>query len=486
MSNKRAVSKAEKIIGIISKIIVFVLILLTLAMLITAFIKTNVVPAIAYNKAEKLLEDGMYEQAIDAFAALDYKDSADRVYDCKYEQAKDAISKEDYGTAQSRFAEIAQKLEYSESAVAGFDFHSDVKDEHLYLRAVKHLEMGENLAAENFLKNVSEDYKDTAELIKEARYLRGCEILENGTENTKYANTVSAVISIYGENAKTEDATVGEEASTDGFRFKYKHLDKAIDIFSSLGNYKDSAEKLNEAETGKKDIIYNEAVVLLDEKNYISAKELLNMIPDYKDATELLEYYAPEFSFYKLISGDVVYFGHIEQDGLAETQNEAIRWTVTNKTTDGNAILLVADDTLKVLPYEESGEDKKWEETTLYAYLNNSFIYTAFTEPERLALRDFEVNIPSRDDVYYEMDDCISYLTPASIISALDLSDAVDERYTDTLMTSKWWVRPSSGTYARYAHDSSIYTSYYPEDHRGVRPAIWVTPDMMRLCTVEQ
>lgn len=482
MKNKKDISKSEKVVGIISKIIVFILVFLTLAMLATGFVKSSVIPAMKYKNAEKLLSNGQYEEAIEAFSQLNYKDSYKRIYDCKFEQAKAAIQDEDYSNAEYLFSNVANAIEYQEMNVCGFDNVEQLKNEHLYLRGVKHLELGENLAAENCFYNISEDYKDAADKLKEATYKRACELLENGKENTNFSSAASEILWNYDIRVADKNDDFAYEYSE--FSELYEHCIKAQYLFESLGEYEDAAAKANEAANKKNDVLYNKAKEYLEEKDFLKAKNIWDNIKDYKDVAGLVEYYAPEISFYSLSDGDKLCFGHFEQDGLAETATESLVWTVTDISDD--KILLVCDNAVKVLPYEESGDVKEWKETSLYAWLNNSFIYTAFTEPERLAICDFEVNIPSRNEVYYEMDEYLSYLTPAAIISAADLSDAVDEIITEVVMTAKWWVRPDSSSYPRYVEGTSLYTSYSPEEYLGVRPAVWVSADVMRVCSVAE
>ena len=76
--------------------------------------------------------------------------------------------------------------------------------------------------------------------------------------------------------------------------------DGAISVFSELGDYKDSTERVTEAEAAKQEAInatnYEQAEKLLAEENYSGAIAVLSKLGDYKDSAErLLEIQKAEY-----------------------------------------------------------------------------------------------------------------------------------------------------------------------------------------------
>lgn len=70
--------------------------------------------------------------------------------------------------------------------------------------------------------------------------------------------------------------------------FEAEQYEEALAILSSLGNYKDSAEKVKECEIV---LAYNKAVALIAEGYYVEARDIFETIPDYKDVSEYLARY---------------------------------------------------------------------------------------------------------------------------------------------------------------------------------------------------
>lgn len=79
-----------------------------------------------------------------------------------------------------------------------------------------------------------------------------------------------------------------------------------------------------------------------------------------------------------------LFLGSYEQDENAENGEEPIEWIVL-ETLEGRS-LLVSRYALECLPYHESKGDIIWADSTLRAWLNDSFLITAFTLPEQAAI----------------------------------------------------------------------------------------------------
>lgn len=79
-----------------------------------------------------------------------------------------------------------------------------------------------------------------------------------------------------------------------------------------------------------------------------------------------------------------VFFGHYEQDGDPDNGDEPIEWLVLD-ARDGQALLL-SRYALDCQPYHGGKKAVAWEDSSLRAWLNGSFLADAFTDAEREAV----------------------------------------------------------------------------------------------------
>ena len=85
-----------------------------------------------------------------------------------------------------------------------------------------------------------------------------------------------------------------------------------------------------------------------------------------------------------LTVGNVVTFGHYEQDGDESNGPEPIEWLVLD-VQDGKALLL-SKYGLDAKPYNTMNEEVTWKTCTLRSWLNEDFVNAAFTEKEQSAI----------------------------------------------------------------------------------------------------
>ena len=83
--------------------------------------------------------------------------------------------------------------------------------------------------------------------------------------------------------------------------------------------------------------------------------------------------------------GGYISFGHYEQDNDLENGKEAIEWLVLAK--EGDRILVISKYALDCQPYNAVLEKVTWETCTLRKWLNDDFLYTAFSEEEQKTSR---------------------------------------------------------------------------------------------------
>jgi ABC-type antimicrobial peptide transport system permease subunit len=79
--------------------------------------------------------------------------------------------------------------------------------------------------------------------------------------------------------------------------------------------------------------------------------------------------------------GDIVTFGHYEQDNNQEDGKEKIEWIVLDKKD--NKALLISKYALDCQPYHKVREPITWGNCTLRRWLNNAFLHTAFSAKEQ-------------------------------------------------------------------------------------------------------
>ncbi len=88
--------------------------------------------------------------------------------------------------------------------------------------------------------------------------------------------------------------------------------------------------------------------------------------------------------------GDLITFGHFEQDNNLDNGPEAVEWIVLD-VQDGKALLL-SKYGLEARPYNTEDTDVTWETCTVRAWLNNEFLNEAFSVEEQSAILLTEVD----------------------------------------------------------------------------------------------
>lgn len=193
------------------------------------------------------------------------------------------------------------------------------------------------------------------------------------------------------------------------------------------------------------------------------AKDVFLGMGDYKNSSSLAQKCEMLLTFRE---GNTVTFGAY--------QGKPIRWRVAD--TSGKMRMLIAEDVVLELPYNDLRVDVYWQTTTLRKWLNKEFLQEAFTAEQRLLIintrRTNEANeqfftnggLPTMDKVF--------------IPSKRELDRYLPET-KDRALGKWWWLRtPGDNLLAVVAveADGSVYLHgvnvNYPNG--GVRPAMWV------------
>ena len=82
--------------------------------------------------------------------------------------------------------------------------------------------------------------------------------------------------------------------------------------------------------------------------------------------------------------GDIIWFGHYEQDNNMANGKEPIEWLVLD--AQGSEALLLSKYGLDAQPYHKTYTNITWEKCTLRSWLNGEFINDAFSNEEQEAI----------------------------------------------------------------------------------------------------
>jgi len=192
--------------------------------------------------------------------------------------------------------------------------------------------------------------------------------------------------------------------------------------------------------------------------------------------------------------GDIVTFGHYEQDNNTSNGKEPVKWIVL--AMEGSKFFLVSEKNLDCKPYNNASEAVTWETCTLRAWLNNEFLNAAFTvDEQRVIINQTSTN---DDNAEYGIDGgqdtnelvyLLSIQQVAGMFTSISGRQSQNTAYaeahgaTTSNGTGWWWLRsPGSSTNrAAYVyHDGSLDLNgnRVNSDWGAVRPSICINMDL--------
>jgi hypothetical protein len=192
-----------------------------------------------------------------------------------------------------------------------------------------------------------------------------------------------------------------------------------------------------------------------------------------------------------LSPGDLITFGHYEQDNDMNNGKEAIQWRVLAR--EGDKALVISVDILDHKAYNTEDTSVTWESCTLRGWLNGSFLNTAFTRVEQEDILTMAVK--NEDNSEYGTDGGLDtsdmvFLLSITEVELLFWSNedrmAKNTAYTKAQgawssheETGWWWLR-SPGNWASaaacVAADGSVNQGggSVSSGVCAVRPALWL------------
>lgn len=203
-----------------------------------------------------------------------------------------------------------------------------------------------------------------------------------------------------------------------------------------------------------------------------------------------------EVSKATLNSSSPITFGRYEQDNNMENGAEPIEWILLE--SKGNKHLLLSRYVLDWKAFDESGKAATWDYSSLRTWLNQEFLETAFSEPEKKQIgknyvdNSYGQGVPGIN-VYAggntsDSSFILSYAEAQRFFTTDEDRTATQTEFAKSQGvgkgdTCRWWLR-SPGTANKkekgmcaILSDGKTGTFFRNTTLQGVRPAIWIDLD---------
>ncbi len=241
---------------------------------------------------------------------------------------------------------------------------------------------------------------------------------------------------------------------------------------------------------------YNKALELMNSGDNSAACSIFTSISNYKDSAQKINEMASAdaaLTIYTAKIGDTIKFGKYEQDGDTKNGTEAIEWTVLDKKK--NKILLLCNNCIEKIPYNDTLTETTWKDCTLRKWLNNDFYSSAFSDYEkskidatRLINHDNPAyNVPkggknTTDKVFIlSLNEGMFYLKTDDLLHAKATTHVINQNASVGSDTDYgiWWLRTPGATNSSAAtiHLQLRFSKMgYQVSHTlySVRPAVWI------------
>lgn len=243
---------------------VFVILGVFLALLIAGGVFFGI-PLFRYYSAGNALKRGDYDEAYEAYRALDdFLDSSDMAKESLYQKAEAALDEKDYDAAIYIFTQLddysdswerAEKATYRKAKAAfddgeydtaislfeGLGNYSDSREQALkarYSEAEAALDRGDYHSAISLFEALG-DYSDSRERIYEAKYA----LAEKAMQDEDYLSAIDLFTEAEGYSDSADRILQAKYRLADEYR-KSGEYEEAYALYSELGEYMDSTEQL--------------------------------------------------------------------------------------------------------------------------------------------------------------------------------------------------------------------------------------------------
>ena len=206
-----------------------------------------------------------------------------------YDIAIRAFENEDYAEASDLFATILGWKDSAEKHKQALELVNDA----IYEEALNLIEEGNLGEAKEKLESISE-WRDSKVILKDLPKFSYEKLINNAQvfiEKRKYKKALDKLLLARDNDYEEKDIESIEKdiSYCNAFiAFDKKEFKKAQELFSSLGDWRDSEEQLAEAIEIGCEWRYNQALYYMDNKEYGKAKELLLEITNWKDSQDLI------------------------------------------------------------------------------------------------------------------------------------------------------------------------------------------------------
>ena len=238
----------------------------------------HLIPYIKYRKAIKILEANSYDEAYEAFIALDgFSDSEDKAKDALYQKGFLLMKSGEYAEAAAEFERIPLYKDSNDKALY-------CRNQAAYLEATALKDAGEYKKAADIFTSLG-NFSDSKDWAKESTYLYANSLLESGEYEEAYS--VFCELGAYKKGANA--LYVYKDSAAKATEAKYLYglvciesadYKNAVEALKFVGDYKEAPAKLPEAK-------YLYADSLVGSSDLKEASDLYRELGDYKDSAEM-------------------------------------------------------------------------------------------------------------------------------------------------------------------------------------------------------
>ena len=252
-----------------------------------------------YRRALALMESGKYTDASQVFTELgDYRESARMIRECAYQQA---LLLAESGEDEKAIAAFKALDGYSDS-IKQIELAEERIRAKRYAEALALAESGEDekaIAAFEALDGYGDSAKQielAKERIRAKRYAEAENLEAEGRYEEAFAVFSDADMAAF-RDSPDRAAMVAEKAAEQerarpyaeaAALFDAGNYEAALEIYTGLGDYKDSPEKSEDVREAVRARDYDAAVKALAGEDYTEALRLLETLGDYRDSAVLL------------------------------------------------------------------------------------------------------------------------------------------------------------------------------------------------------